>query len=60
MTYTKTYCDRCGIELSLQYDYCDGEIETPNKYFNVDLCVDCVEKLNILVKSFICTKGNND
>lgn len=55
MTYTKTYCDHCGIELSLQYDYCDEKIETLNKHFNVDLCVDCVEKLNALVKDFICT-----
>lgn len=42
-SYTKTY-DHCGIELSVQYDYCNGAIETPNKYFYPDLCVGCVLK----------------
>lgn len=60
MTETKTYCDHCGMELSTVHAYYDSEVETPNKYFEVDLCRDCVEHLNTIIRDFLDRSGIDD
>lgn len=60
MTETKVYCDHCGMELSTQHDYYESEVQTPNKYFEVDLCRDCVEQLNTIILDFLDRSGIDD
>lgn len=55
MTETKTYCDHCGKELNAMHDYFDLQVEALH-YFSADLCSDCLEKLEDLMKNF-CKKG---
>lgn len=52
MTEIKTYCDHCGKELDDMKDYPNTEIDII-KFFNVDLCVDCMNELQKTVEQFI-------
>lgn len=50
-------CDSCGKDFSYEeykkefYDNC--EIDIPTTCFTVDLCKDCVNKLESVVKDFL-------
>ena len=54
MRETKFYCDHCGKELT-NNDYCyiGGEISTPIKFVEADLCQDCMKKLDKLISDYI-------
>ena len=53
---TKVMCDHCGKVLDHLNDYYDFELELINGFRSVDLCKDCMnkleEKLDNLVDSF--------
>lgn len=55
MTKTKVYCDHCDKELDIMKDYIETEINLYCSYFNTDLCSDCYDELNKIVKEF-CQK----
>lgn len=51
MTEIKTYCDKCGKEITMS-DYDDMSIEINHYYKRVDLCASCFEKLTDMVEDF--------
>jgi hypothetical protein len=52
MTITKVYCDHCGKILDNMSDYIDLKFDVCHKMHNVDLCVNCFEKLDEKIRSF--------
>jgi hypothetical protein len=69
MTITKVYCDHCGKILDNMSDYIDLSFEVCHKSHNVDLCTECFEKLDYVIKEFCgnqkaieankCTQSND-
>lgn len=55
MREIKMYCDHCGKVLNEMLDYPDTEIEAKG-WFKCDLCKNCMEELEQIVKGF-CKKG---
>ena len=47
------YCDHCGKEMDDFNNYVDMEIDTYIDSFRADLCKECAEKLDEMVKKFI-------
>ena len=52
MKETKIYCDHCGRELNEMHDYVEFLIDVGQE-MECDLCADCQEHLEIMVKNFI-------
>ena len=53
MTETKIYCDHCGAELNQMKDYTNYDMDTVKDFVNCDLCEDCVEALDKMIKKFL-------
>lgn len=60
MTEIKVYCDHCGKELDEMHDYADAEIDTAVGLIKIDLCSDCLYKLDQVVKKFCEQRGQVD
>ena len=58
MIETKVCCDHCGMVLFSNSIYDNAMIETPGSHFEVNLCSNCVEKLDEIIEDFI-NKGDN-
>lgn len=56
MMEIKTYCDHCGKALDEMSDYVDVTIEVAHKRKHTDLCVECFEKMFVVLDDF-CNKG---
>lgn len=52
MKVSKVFCDHCGMVLDEMHDYVDLHIEICHKEHNVDLCDECFEKLDKIIKGF--------
>lgn len=54
---TKVYCDHCGKQLDSKKDwYIDIELNTLKKFYTIDLCEECVDKLESIIKDFLCAE----
>lgn len=61
MTEIKTYCDKCGKELTMiTENYEDTEISIANYWRKVDLCSSCFEKLTDIVENFFNESEENE
>lgn len=58
MRETKIYCDHCGKVLNEMHDYPEQEIGLMG-YETADLCNECLEKLDKIIKAF-CGKGGEE
>jgi len=47
MIQTKIYCDHCGKELDEKHDYINTAV------LDCDLCRDCMDKLEEIIRKFI-------
>ena len=56
MRVIKDYCDHCGKELDYMKDYGETEIVAKTA-FSADLCVECIEELENIVRKFCGRKG---
>ena len=56
MKTTKIYCDHCGKELDEMKDYTDMEIDSIKHFVKGDLCKDCVEIFDKMVREFLNKK----
>lgn len=54
---TKVCCDHCGKQLDSKKDwYVDTELITLKTCYNIDLCGECVDKLESIIKDFLCVE----
>ena len=59
MTITKTYCDHCGKVLDNIVDYIDLDIDICCSTHTVDLCKDCLIKLDEKLAEF-CKRSDTE
>lgn len=51
---TKVCCDHCGKQLNSKKDwYMNAELETFKESYFIDLCEECVDKLESIIKDFL-------
>jgi hypothetical protein len=55
MKENKIYCDHCGKEIDPMRDYDDLQIDMGHKWYDTDLCIECLDKLYDIVLNF-CKK----
>ena len=53
MMKIKYYCDHCDKELDSSTDYIGTVVETSRRFFEVDLCRECLEELDSWVLDFL-------
>ena len=58
MKENKIYCDHCGKEIDTMRDYNDLQIDIGHKWYNTDLCIECLDKLYDIVLNF-CKKQDH-
>ena len=56
MKENKIYCDHCGKEIDTMRDYDDLQIDMGHKWYNTDLCIECLDKLYDIVLNFCKNK----
>ena len=58
MRKTVFTCDHCGKELDEMHDYTEMKIDNFDDIVEVDLCLDCYNKLDDMVMRFVNKKTN--
>lgn len=58
MEENKIYCEHCGKEIDPMRDYDNLQIDMGHKWYNTDLCIECLDKLYDIVINF-CKKQDH-
>ena len=54
---TKVCCDHCGKLIDSKKDWYVGvELNTLKNFYNIDLCEECADKLESIIKDFLCVE----
>ena len=59
MRQLKYFCDHCGKEIPDEYSLLGIEFGV-NDYFKADLCPECINEVDYLIKEFVTTADNKE